>query len=61
MKASVGPIVEKLPIRVDSTVQTEYLDQLDASTIRFKIKEEVMNSAVERACRKAAGLQREKE
>ena len=46
---------------VDSQVQTEYADELDAATMKFRIKEEALNSAIDQACRKAAGLQREKE
>ena len=44
-----------------SEAQTEYADELDAATMRFRIKEEALNSAIDQACRKAAGLQREKE
>ena len=42
-------------------MQTQYPDELDVATFKFKIKEEALNLAVEKACRQAAGLKREKE
>ena len=34
-----GQITEKKPSLVDTQVQTEFADELDAATIRFSIKE----------------------
>ena len=53
-------IIEKKPTLIDSTVQTEYLDELDRTTLKFEIKEKNLNEAVDQANRKAAGLQRDK-
>ena len=54
-------IIAETPTLMDSTAQTEYVDQLEATTMKFKIKEKSMNAAVDLAHRRAAGLQREKE